>query len=166
MYDTFLGLPLASFQIKITPNERCIWQKTYSSIPGVHVENLRIDQGDLNTRRMMDLMAVKSDEGSMPLYLHAVNRIIRELRLAQQQKEVDGQLDQFDYGEFKRMLEECPMTPAQLAPLRQRLDTLESFMPTEQTIASTGASTGASQKKGSSRSKMRHGNDWSVKVLP
>ncbi|PQE10772.1 p-loop containing nucleoside triphosphate hydrolase protein [Rutstroemia sp. NJR-2017a BBW] len=126
------------------------------SIPGVQVENLRIDQADLNTQRMMDLMAVKTDDGPMPLYLHSVNRIIRELRLAQQQ---ESEHVPFNYGKFKEMVEECRMTEAQKAPLKQRLDTLESFMPIDQI---PGSKTGA--WKGLSKSKKRGGTDWNVKT--
>ncbi|KAM3073699.1 hypothetical protein ACMFMG_004418 [Clarireedia jacksonii] len=54
------------------------------------------------------------------------------------------------------------MTPAQLAPLKQRLDTLESFMPADQIAASNKASAWKSLAK----SKRRAGNDWSVNVVP
>jgi hypothetical protein len=107
---------------------------------------------------MMDLMAVKTDDGSMPLYLHTVSQIIRDLRLAQQQKEED---EAFQYGEFKRMINDCRLTDAQKAPLSQRLDTLESFMPIEQTAASNRPSTGNHRPK----LTKRYGNDWSVKVV-
>ncbi|KAI6080548.1 hypothetical protein F4821DRAFT_251326, partial [Hypoxylon rubiginosum] len=52
----------------------------YSQLPNVDIEELRIHETDLNTRRMMDLMAVK-EGGSMSLYFHVVNRILRDLRL-------------------------------------------------------------------------------------
>jgi hypothetical protein len=146
------------FQIKTLADKRHIRQKTYSSIPEVQVETLRIDQADLNTQRMMDLMAVKTDDGSMPLYLHSIHRIIRELRLAQQQ---ESEHIPFDYGEFKKMVAKCGMTDAQRAPLTQRMDTLESFMPINQ-IAGKKTST----DKSLSKSNKRAGNDWSVKVVP
>jgi hypothetical protein len=50
------------------------------------------------------------------------------------------------------------MTPAQLAPLNQRLDTLESFMPKSQTKLSTTKPTSTwSTTNG-------HGNDWAIQV--
>lgn len=73
---------------------------------------------------MFDLMAVHQDDGPMPLYLHAVSRILREMRLEQQ---ATG--GSFEYDKFKEKLEECEMTPMQLGPLNMRLDMLESFMP-------------------------------------
>lgn len=85
------------------------------------VDELRLNESDLNTKRMLDLMAVTS--GSMPLYLHVVNRILRDMRVAQQRTGAP-----FSYALFKRMMLEEDLTDMQLAPLRQRLDTLESFM--------------------------------------
>lgn len=88
------------------------------------MEPLQIDQRYLNTKRMMDLMAVGQDKGPMPLYMHTIMRVLREMRLAQQQDETV-----FDYKEFKNRLFISDLTQAQLDPLKQRLETLESFMP-------------------------------------
>lgn len=77
---------------------------------------------------MLDLMAVSSDDGRVPLYLHTVYRILREMRLVQQ--EIGGT---FDYSQFKTKILSSGLTPQQLAPLQQRLETLESFMPSSQT---------------------------------
>ena len=96
-------------------------QKLYSRFPNVRVEELRLNQTDLNTRRMLDLMVVKS--GPMPLYLHVASRILREMRIKQQH---DG--SGFDYGLFKQMLLAETLTAEQVAPLKQRLDNLESFL--------------------------------------
>ena len=85
------------------------------------VDELRLKESDLNTKRMLDLMAVTS--GSMPLYLHVVNRILRDMRVEQQRTGAP-----FSYAMFKRMMLEEELTEMQLAPLKQRLDTLESFM--------------------------------------
>jgi len=121
----------------------------------VEVEPLRINQSDLTTKRMMDLMAVNPDNGPMPLYLHAISRILRDLRIEQQE------LNQsFNYARFKKEVDNEDMTPAQLGPLRQRLDTLESFMPKWQT--ETDVATAKRLKKAA---KNAGGNDWSVKVF-
>jgi len=100
----------------------------YSKFPRIVVEELRLNEADLNTKRMLDLMAVTS--GGMPLYLHVVNRILRELRVSQQR--AGGR---FSYSAFKRMLQAEQLTDMQLAPLKQRLDTLESFMVEDQAKA-------------------------------
>lgn len=76
---------------------------------------------------MLDLMAVGQGDGSMPLYMHTVKRILRDMRLQQQTTRTG-----FDYPEFKRKVLSASLTPGQLEPLKQRLDTLESFMPQAQ----------------------------------
>lgn len=76
---------------------------------------------------MLDLMAVSSLQGGgMPLYFHVVTRILKEMRIKQQQ--TGGH---FDYGTFKRALATEGLTGGQLGPLGQRLETLESFMAQE-----------------------------------
>lgn len=62
----------------------------------------------------------------MPLYFHVVTRILKEMRIKQQQ--TGGH---FDYGTFKRALATEGLTGGQLGPLGQRLETLESFMAQE-----------------------------------
>jgi hypothetical protein len=99
---------------------------------------------------MLALMAVNPDEDAVPLYVHTIKRILRDLRVEQQQ--TGGS---FNYAEFKRRITSADITGQQMAPLNQRLDTLESFMPQSQTGA-TGASKAKKQRKG--------GNDWSIQV--
>lgn len=118
-------------------------QHTYSRFSSITVEPLLIEQSDLNTKRMLDLMAVSSDDGRLPLYLHSVYRILREMRMDQQEF---GEI--FNYGEFKSKILGCGLTPQQLAPLEQRLDTLESFMPKSQTSSLLGEKNGKVVSKG------------------
>jgi hypothetical protein len=68
-------------------------------------------------------MAVKQSE-PVPLYIHTIYRIVREMRLIQQEE-----VGVFDYKDFKNRILDSGLTPAQLSPLSQRLETLESFMP-------------------------------------
>lgn len=105
---------------------------------------------------MLDLMAVSQDDGPMPLYLHTVYRILRDMRIEQQQAGTT-----FDYQSFKVRLADTAMTPAQLGPLHQRLDTLESFMPQAQTAFKQ---TYGLKRKGSNKAADRDGNDWSPVV--
>ena len=89
------------------------------------MESLRLNETDLDTKRMFDLMAV-SNEDQMPLYLHVVKRILREMRIEDQK--LGDLAGGFDYAEFKRKIEEEGFTGFQSGPLNQRLETLESFM--------------------------------------
>lgn len=138
-------------------NVRTIRQ-VYHRFPNVKVEELRLSQLDLNTKRMLDLMAVTS--GNMPLYLHVVNRILRDLRITQQ-KSGKG----FDYTTFKRMVQAEDLTKDQLAPLKQRLDTLESFMVEDQAKA---YNMWAKERSGHSPKQQRkheaQGTDWTPEV--
>lgn len=149
-YDTFTsddkGSPCEAAHLASNPNVKvrvlCAptnigsITRTYSNLP-VTVEPLRIREKDLNTKRMGDLMAVKVG-GSMPLYMHTVNRILRELRIQQQQ--TPGA--HFNYRAFRGMLNREDLTEHQRVPLDQRLDNLESFMATKGQI----------------------GNDWTAKA--
>ncbi|PIG85579.1 hypothetical protein AARAC_007330 [Aspergillus arachidicola] len=99
----------------------------YYSRFNIPVDPLQLDQNDLNTKRMMDLMAIGQKDGQIPLYIHTVKRVLRELRILQQES---GTL--FNYQDFKDRILRCGLTRDQLVPLKQRLDTLESFMPQEQ----------------------------------
>lgn len=175
-YDTFVsdnaGEPceaayLASNrQVKVrvlcAPTNIKTIKRVYSRIPNVAVESLRLNESDLNTKRMMSLMAVDDTHG-IPLYLHVIQRILRDLRLEQQQQpdRADGRVAPFQYAKFKKLLEEENMTPAQLAPLKQRLDTLESFMVGKQVHAYNSAIKRAdgAPKKAKAR-KNEQGTDW------
>lgn len=129
-------------------------QQMYSGVPGVEIEPLRLTDKDLNTRRMNDLMAI-AEGGSMPLYLHVVNRILRDMRI-EQQRTGSG----FSYQTFKRHLDKADLTPMQRGPLGQRLDTLESFM---------AEGKGENQGKGKTKGKDKDGKadntaGWQPKV--
>ncbi|KAL2157952.1 hypothetical protein VTH06DRAFT_5007 [Thermothelomyces fergusii] len=94
----------------------------YKKYPRIIVEELRLKESDLNTKRMLDLMAVAAG-GNLPLYIHVVQRILRDLRIEQQRTGCG-----FKYAEFKKQLLLQKLKEAQVVPLKQRLETLESFM--------------------------------------
>ncbi|KAJ5050430.1 uncharacterized protein L3040_002313 [Drepanopeziza brunnea f. sp. 'multigermtubi'] len=160
-YDSFIsdlrGTPCEAAHLSSNPNIKVrvlcspsniqTIKRTYMGM-NVEIEPLKINQNDLNTKRMLDLMAVNQDDGRMPLYLHEITRILREMRVRQQQNN-----GSFNYAEFKQLIALSPMTPAQQAPLTQRLDSLESFMPKAQTQVN------ALKAKTSKES----GNDWTIK---
>ena len=96
---------------------------------------------------MLDLMAVSTDDGSVPLYVHTLSRILRRLRLEEQNSDRP-----FEYSRFIQLVENEGLSPGQKAPLQQRLDTLESFMARRRV------------KPSRSRVDKSDGNDWSPKV--
>ncbi|KAH1403027.1 hypothetical protein KXX22_002480 [Aspergillus fumigatus] len=139
--------PDVEVRVLCSPANLHTMRGTYSRFK-IHVSPLQIDQEHINTKRMLDLMAVGQDDGPIPLYMHTVKRILRELRIAQQQTQTG-----FNYQEFKRRVMSSNLTVAQLEPLTQRLDTLESFMPQIQAAGSSGK-----------RKKQPRGSDWKPKV--
>ena len=44
----------------------------------IEVDPLEIDQSNLNTKRMLDLMAVGQGDGPLPLYMHTVHCSLAE----------------------------------------------------------------------------------------
>ncbi|KXX78846.1 hypothetical protein MMYC01_204026 [Madurella mycetomatis] len=138
-------------------------QGLYKKFPNVKVEELRLNESDLNTKRMLDLMAVTTG-GSLPLYLHVVQRILRDMRIVQQ-RTGSG----FSYSEFKRQLQAEDLTEAQLSPLKQRLETLESFMVENQAKAYNmfnnqlrrgGSSSSRSRSSNNSNNSSSKGTSW------
>ncbi|KAI9037721.1 uncharacterized protein KD926_000062 [Aspergillus affinis] len=136
-YDSFIGDTMGSpceaaylssnpdvkVRVLCSPTNFRTVGAAYSRLKNVEVEPLQIDESDLNTQRMLDLMAASQGDGPMPLYMHTVLRILRELRTEQQETGAG-----FNYEEFKSRLLESNLTSAQIEPLKQRLDTLESFL--------------------------------------
>lgn len=122
-------------------------KRIYKRLPKATVEELRINQSDLNTRRMLDLMAVSSIQGGgLPLYLHVISRILREMRITQQKSG-----SKFHYATFKKLVSREDLKEGQMVPLQQRLETLESFMVPAQTSGKASASS-------------KQGIQWNLKV--
>ncbi|KAI0176905.1 hypothetical protein BJ166DRAFT_505652 [Pestalotiopsis sp. NC0098] len=134
-YDTFFsdlsGTPCEAAHLSSDPRVRVrvlcaptnvrAMKKIYGRLPNVTVEELRLKEQDLNTKRMLDLMAVGA--GTVPLYIHVIQRVLRDMRL--QQQATGGS---FNYTRFKQLIDAEDLTDQQRVPLDQRLDTLESFM--------------------------------------
>lgn len=112
----------------------------------------------------MGVNKLQGNGGSLPLYMSVIERILRELREEQQDTGLP-----FHYRAFKARVKEAALTDAQLAPLQQRLETLESFMVERQAKALNIFAKG---KKGKGfqvkEEKVKKGpvlgNDWTPKV--
>ncbi|KAK1141817.1 hypothetical protein N8T08_008482 [Aspergillus melleus] len=122
-YDAFISDTMGSLceAAYLSSNHNVKYK--YSWLKNVEVEPLQVDESDLNTQRILDLMAASQGDGPMPLYMHTVLRILRKLRIQQQATGMG-----FNYEEFKSRLLNYNLTIAQTEPLKQRLDTLESFL--------------------------------------
>ncbi|RXG42923.1 hypothetical protein VDGE_02139 [Verticillium dahliae] len=156
-YDGFnsdlIGLPCeaaflasdrqVSVRVLCAPTNIQTIKNTYARVPNVVIEPFRLRDEDLNTQRMLNLMAVGA--GNVPLYMHVVTRILREMRISQQNS---GQ--PFKYSQFKATMNKEDLQVAQSVPLQQRLDTLESFM----------ASSAILSKKQKKAMKTTEANNW------
>lgn len=142
--------PKIQVRVLCPPTNIRTMRKLYSRFPNIMIEELRLNQSDLDTRRMLDLMAVSSGT-SMPLYLHVLNRVLRDLRIEQQERN-----GAFDYTAFKHNMFRQELTDQQLAPLKQRLDTLESFMVKQHAKAYEHGR----EPKSNKSTRASRGNDW------
>jgi hypothetical protein len=141
-------------------------KRIYGRLPNVEVEALRINESDLNTERMNVLMGVNKLQGSggaAPLYMSVIERILRELREEQQETGLP-----FNYRAFKAKVSQAALTDAQLAPLQQRLETLESFMVERQAktldIFAKSEGKGYCMKEKKIKKGPDVGNDWRPRV--
>ncbi|KAJ0123690.1 hypothetical protein J7T55_012159 [Diaporthe amygdali] len=147
--------PAVSVRVLCAPTNVATISRTYAGLPGVTIEPLSIREQDLTTKRMMDLMAVKKGD-TMPLYMHVVNRVLRDLRLRQQQTG-----ESFDYRAFKALLAREDLTDSQRLPLTQRLETLESFMASSAEALPT---LGKKKEKKAAKVFRPVGNDWAPRA--
>ncbi|TVY92411.1 hypothetical protein LAWI1_G004174 [Lachnellula willkommii] len=153
-------------RVLCAPTNIATIEEAYDQLENVTVEPFRISQSDLSSKRMLDLMAVNQTSGPMPLYLHKVKQILRKMGEEQQEKmQKEKKMPEqkktgatFDYDLFRKRVDDASFSPDQLKPLQQRLDTLESFMPPEQTV----------KGKGKEKEKKKFGpsasNDWTPKA--
>lgn len=151
--------PTVKVRVLCAPTNIATIRRTYAKLPNVTIEPLSIKEQDLTTKRMMDLMAVKRGD-NIPLYMHVINRILRDLRLEQQRTGTS-----FRYQAFKAMLDREDLTDSQRVPLQQRLETLESFM-AETQAPSTGRTNLFGQKPRAAPKPAPKpvGNDWTPRA--
>ncbi|KAI1266184.1 hypothetical protein F5Y18DRAFT_23311 [Xylariaceae sp. FL1019] len=145
--------PSVSVRVLCAPTNVALIKESYRIFPNATVEPLKLDESNLNTRRMLELMAF---DKTQPLYMQVLQRILRDMRLEQQVTRGG-----FRYSEFKRRLISEDLLPTQKQVLQQRLDTLESFMVESQTSNSEGKKPGEKKKK---KKKLVRGTNWNPKV--
>ncbi|KAG9772795.1 hypothetical protein KCU88_g6032, partial [Aureobasidium melanogenum] len=128
------GVPV---RVLVSPTNYHMMKKLYHNLPGLpsnspkpEVIPLRFSEQQLNSTRMMTLMAVREDT-QPPLYLEVVYKVLRDMSM--EMKGAGG----LDYGEFKSRLSSQGFSEAQSGPLRLRLQLLEEYLAArEQTIRS------------------------------
>jgi hypothetical protein len=81
----------------------------------VKVYPLYFLEKEIDVTSLLSLMAV-NENGSIPLYLHAVMQILSDLG------------SDYTYAKFKRKIDQADFSPMQRQPLELRLSLLESFL--------------------------------------
>lgn len=109
----------------------------------VTVEKLILKQEYLNVERLKTFMATDSGEG-LPLYMHAVLRVLREMALESDSK------PGIDYLDFKRRVERLDLAMNQKTPLALRLDLLREFIEEGKSPMGRHIQKSAEEKKGNS----------------
>ncbi|KAI0391081.1 hypothetical protein F5Y17DRAFT_441937 [Xylariaceae sp. FL0594] len=138
--------PAVSVRVLCAPTNVRVIKESYAPLKNVKVEALQLDEAHLNTKRMLELMAFDKNQ---PLYAQVIQRILRDMRLAQQQQQ--GRGAQFHYLTFKNALAAEQLMTEQSKALRQRLDTLQSFLV-------------QSQVDPKAAGKKTKGTDWTLKA--
>lgn len=109
--------------VLVSPSNYHNLKSSYAPIPGVNVQPFRLKPRDLNVSTMLSLMSVDQTHAP-PLYIGQVTKILREM--------ASSSSGGFDYVEFKRRVQGSRLLSGQQAPLKQRLELLESFLVLDQ----------------------------------
>lgn len=145
----YLCSPSVEVRVLVSPTSYHRMKKLYGSLKGlspgctVVIEPLILKEEYLNVERLMTFMAANDNNGEgLPLYMHSVLRVLRQMALESNAK------PGIDYRDFRTRVEMLALSPGQKIPLGLRLDLLEEFIEA-QTIKMKANPT--SRKKG---------NDW------
>ena len=110
-------------RVLVSPSNKRKLQDAYSRLPGA-AENLEmvpltLSDKHLSVERMLRLMAFSETEGSVPLYMEVIQRILRQMAIA----EID-----FTMATFEKYLNQENFAPGQRAMMDMRLNLLRSFL--------------------------------------
>lgn len=91
----------------------------------INVQPLFLNQSNLNTKRILKLMAFGGGDGPTPLYMEVLINILKEMRIGKSEA-VHG----FDYALFLAKIRDQKFDAMQKGPMNLRLSLLDSFMDT------------------------------------
>ncbi|KAK2739634.1 hypothetical protein FQN55_009370 [Onygenales sp. PD_40] len=139
-YDKFTGIETGQLceaaylstkipvRVLVSPSNYAHMAELYANLPGLpegaqrpKVSRMYFREDQLTLGMMKDLMAV-SGNGTTPLYMEVVTKVLREM--AEQSQGRRG----IDFQEFRSRLREARFTKDQNGPLEMRLQLLESFL--------------------------------------
>lgn len=143
----YLCSPSVEVRVLVSPTSYQRMVQLYGNLKGlppgrkVVVEPLILKQEYLNVERVMTFMAATDSGEGLPLYMHSVLRVLREMALEPDAK------PGIDYRDFRMRVEMLDLSPGQKIPLGLRLDLLQEFI--EEKIIKRGNKTHG-----------KKGNDW------
>lgn len=115
--------------VLVPPSNYHELKKIYDRLPDsenrVNVHPLFLKQQHMNTERLMRMMAFDMSEGSTPLYLETIIRILKEMAFDAAEAGTG-----FNYQKFIKEIHAQKLTGEQRGPLSLRLDLLDSFIDT------------------------------------
>ncbi|KAK5136812.1 hypothetical protein LTR08_002108 [Meristemomyces frigidus] len=143
------GIPV---RVLVSPSNYRKLSEAYGKQPGtgkITVSTLRFGDSDLNADRMLKLMAFSESEGSVPLYMEVIQRILR-------QRAMEGK--PFSFKEFEGELDKQQFTPGQQSMMNMRLDLLKSFFATA--TALRGGRMSLWEQKAAQEAAARQATGW------
>ena len=124
----FLGSCGIKVRVLVSPTNEWAMREVYTNLPGYppeapapEVVPFYLSEEQLSISRILTLMAVHDDDRT-PLYMESLCEVLRTMALERQG--AGG----VDYGSFRKRLSDMQFSPTQNAPLRLRLQLLESFL--------------------------------------
>lgn len=144
----YLCSPSVEVRVLVSPTSYHRMVRLYGNLKGlppgrkVVVEPLILKQQYLNVERVMTFMAATDSGEGLPLYMHSVLRILREMALEPDSK------PGIDYRDFRTRVEMLDLSLGQKIPLGLRLDLLQEFIEEQQ------------QKTKANKHLSKKGNDW------
>lgn len=147
----YLCSPSVEVRVLVSPTSYHRMAKLYGNLKGlspgckVVIEPLILKQEYLNVERLMTFMAATDNGEGLPLYMHSVLRVLREMALEPNAK------PGIDYRDFRMRVEMLGLSPGQKIPLGLRLDLLEEFIEEQTTLPKIAKTNTTPRKKG---------NDW------
>jgi len=113
-------------RVLVSPSNFYKLKALYESLPGlqgkIKVVPLLLKESQLNTQRMLRLMAFSDKGGAVPLYMEVIIQIL--LQMAMESAGRPG----LNFAEFKARLETEEFAKMQQGPMKLRLSLLEGFL--------------------------------------
>lgn len=144
----YLCSPSVEVRVLVSPTSYHRMKDLYGNLTGLPtgsklvIEPLILKQEYLNVERLKTFMATTDSGEGIPLYMHSVLRLLREMAVEPDAK------PGIDYWSFRTRVEKLDLSLSQKIPLGLRLDLLQEFIEEE------------NKTMGKKNRQKKVGNDW------